>query len=82
MELLEKEFHKLKIEVEKKEQQLKIEETKTALLKTDLEVKIKHYESLKVQKAILIEKGRLKSKPMKWSHFLRTCLLIQIIKIV
>ena len=68
---LEKKFHKLKIGVEKKEKQLKIEETKTALLKADLEVKIKQYESLKVQKAILIEKRRVKKQAHEMETFLQ-----------
>ena len=55
----------------RKKKQLKFEETKTALLKTDLEVKNKQYESLKVQKAILIEKRRVKKQAHELETFLQ-----------
>ena len=71
MESLEKEFLKLKTEVEKKEKQLKVEETKTALVKTDLEVKMEQYESLKVHKAILIQKRNAEKQANDMKIFLK-----------
>ena len=71
MEGLKKEFLKLKIEVEKKEKQLKIEESKTALVKTNLEAKMEQYESLKVQKAILIQKRNNEKQAKEMETFLQ-----------
>ena len=61
----------MKMEVEKKEKQLKIEETKTALVKTDLEVKMEQYENLKVQKAILVQKRNVEKKANEMEIFLK-----------
>ena len=79
MESFEQEFLKQKIEAEKKDKQLEIEENKTALVKTDLEVKMEQYESLKDQKTIHLQKRNVEKKANEM-EILRTCLLVELKK--